>query len=66
LMPTTQTEASRLAVSGWAVTGGTAGTLPEVKKKRKWAPRRSQAQVGVACLTGDYGGARRAVQRDWN
>jgi hypothetical protein len=35
---------------------GNGGDVPEVKKKKKWAPRRSQAQVGVACLTGDYGG----------
>jgi RNA-binding protein NOB1 len=54
LLPTTRTEAGRSAGSGSAVTEGTTGTLPEVKKKKKRAPRKPQAQVGVACFTGDY------------
>jgi RNA-binding protein NOB1 len=54
LLPTTRTEAGRSVGSGSAVIEGTTGTLPEVKKKKKRAPRKPQAQVGVACFTGDY------------
>ena len=54
LLPSTRTEAGKPTAAGSTPTEGTAGTLPEIKKKKKRAPRKPKTQVGVACFTGDY------------